>query len=110
MKAWLFLLVAIVTEVVATSALKASEGFRKFWPSVIVVLGYGASFYFLSLILRTTPMGIVYAIWSGLGLILITLIGWIVFGQRLDLPALIGMALITTGVVVMNLFSKSVVR
>ena len=110
MKAWLFLLVAIVTEVVATSALKASEGFRKFWPSVIVVLGYGASFYFLSLILRTTPMGIVYAIWSGLGLILITLIGWIVFGQRLDLPALIGMALITTGVVVMNLFSKSVVH
>ncbi len=110
MKAWLFLLVAIVTEVVATSALKASEGFRKFWPSVIVVLGYGASFYFLSLILRTTPMGIVYAIWSGLGLILITLIGWIVFGQRLDLPALIGMALITAGVVVMNLFSKSVVR
>ena len=110
MKAWLFLLVAIVTEVVATSALKASEGFRKFWPSVIVVLCYGASFYFLSLILRTTPMGIVYAIWSGLGLILITLIGWIVFGQRLDMPALIGMALITAGVVVMNLFSKSVVR
>lgn len=110
MKAWLFLLVAIVTEVIATSALKASEGFHKFWPSVIVVLGYGASFYFLSLILRTTPMGIVYAIWSGLGLILITIIGWIVFGQRLDMPALIGMALITAGVVVMNLFSKSVVR
>jgi small multidrug resistance pump len=101
-------MVAIVAEVIATSSLKASEGFRKFWPSVLVIACYVLSFYFLSLTLRDIPVGVVYAIWSGVGVVLVALIGWIVYRQHLDLPAIIGMLLIVAGVVVMNLFSKSV--
>lgn len=108
MNSWLLLLFAIVAEVIATSALRASDGFRKPLPSLLVVVGYGVSFYFLSLTLRAFPMGVAYAVWSGIGLTLITLVGWLVFGQRIDLPALIGMILILAGVVVMNLFSQSV--
>lgn len=108
MNSWLLLLFAIVAEVIATSALRASDGFRKPLPSLLVVVGYGVSFYFLSLTLRAFPMGVAYAVWSGIGLTLITLVGWLVFGQRIDLPALIGMVLILAGVVVMNLFSQSV--
>ena len=108
MKNWVFLLIAIVSETVATSALKSSEGFSRLWPSVLVVAGYSAAFYFLSLTLRTIPVGIAYAIWSGVGIVLISLIALVLFGQKLDLPAVIGMGLIVAGVVVINAFSKSV--
>lgn len=104
---WLFLAIAIVAEVIATSALKASEGFTRTLPSILVVLGYGIAFYMLSLTLRTIPMGVVYAIWSGAGIVLITLVGYFLFRQRLDLPALIGIGLIVAGVLVMQLFSKA---
>lgn len=107
MKNWLFLSVAIAAEVVATSALKASEGFTKLWPSVLVVCGYLIAFYCLSLTLRAIPVGVAYAIWSGVGIVLVSLIAWLVFGQKLDAPAIIGMALIISGVVVMNVFSKA---
>jgi small multidrug resistance pump len=105
---WLYLLAAIVSEVVATSALKSSEGFSRLTPSVIVVLGYGLSFFFLSLTLRTMSVGISYAVWSGVGVVLISLVGWLVFRQKLDLPAVAGMALIAAGVFVISVFSKSV--
>jgi small multidrug resistance pump len=105
---WVYLLLAIVAEVVATSALKASESFTQWRPSLVVVLGYGAAFYLLSLTFRTLPVGVVYAIWSGVGIVLISLIGWIAFRQTLDVPAWIGIALIVAGVAVINLLSKSV--
>lgn len=105
---YLYLLAAIACEVVATSALKASEGFTRLWPTAIVVVGYGLAFYFLSLTLRTIPVGIAYAIWSGLGIVLISAVGWLFFRQSLDLPALFGIALILAGVLVINLFSKAV--
>jgi small multidrug resistance pump len=105
---WLILSLAIVAEVIATSALKASNEFTRLWPSVIVVLGYGLAFYCLSITLRTLPIGVVYAIWSGAGVALIALIGWLVFGQSLDGPAIAGLGLIVAGVVVLNVFSKSV--
>ena len=108
MKYWVFLGVAIIAEVIATSALKASEGFTKPVPSLIVAIGYMAAFYFLSLVLRSIPVGIAYAIWSGLGVVLVALISWMLYGQKLDLPAIIGMGLILSGVIVMNLFSKTV--
>jgi len=105
---WWVLAVAIVAEVIATSALKASNEFTRLWPSVAVVLGYGVAFYCLSVTLRTLPVGVVYAVWSGAGIALIGLIGWLVFGQALDGPAIAGMALIVAGVAVINVFSKSV--
>ncbi len=108
MKPWLFLSVAIVAEVIATSGLKASDGFTRLWPSVLVVVGYSIAFYCLSIALRAIPVGIAYAIWAGLGVVLIAVVAWLMFGQTLDTPAIIGMALIVAGVVVMNLFSKSV--
>jgi small multidrug resistance pump len=109
MNQWLFLSIAIISEVVATSALKSSAGFTQLWPSVLVIAGYAAAFFFLSLTLRTMPVGVAYAIWSGVGIVLITLIAWIVLGQSLDGPAVVGLALIITGVVVLNLFSKSAI-
>jgi len=105
---WLFLSIAILSEVLATSSLKACESFTRFWPSLLVVSGYASAFYFLSLTLRTIPMGIAYAIWSGVGVILISLIAWIVYGQRLDSAAIVGICLIVAGVAVLNLFSKTV--
>ena len=108
MQKWIFLAVAIVSEVIATSALKASEGFTRFWPSLIVAVGYLIAFYFLSLTLKTMPVGIAYAIWSGVGVALIAVIAWIFLGQPLDLAAIIGLSLIMAGVVVLNVFSKSV--
>lgn len=110
MKNWVFLFTAILTEVIATTALKASDGFTRFWPSTLVVIGYGVAFYFLALTLRTIPMGIAYAIWSGVGIVLISAIAWFWYGQKLDIPAILGIALIVAGVVVINLFSKSVAR
>lgn len=109
-KYWLFLFAAIVSEVTATSSLKASAGFSKIIPSVVVVIGYALSFYFLSLVLKAIPIGIAYAVWAGLGIVLLALVGWIVFGQALDTPAMIGIALILAGVIVMNVFSKTVVH
>ena len=107
---WFFLSVAIVSEVVATSALKSSNGFTEFWPSVVVVTGYAAAFFFLSLALRTMPVGIGYAIWSGVGIVLISLIAWLFLGQTLDGPAILGLALIVAGVVVLNVFSRSTIH
>ena len=107
MNHWVYLITAIVSEVIATSALKASTGFTKPLPSVVVVIGYLVSFYFLSLTLKTIPVGIAYAIWSGVGVVLISVVAWPLYGQRLDLPALIGMGLIISGVMVINLFSNT---
>lgn len=104
---YLVLAIAIILEVIATSALKASEGFTKFWPSVIVVAGYGIAFYCLSLTLRSIPVGVAYAIWSGLGIVLVSAAGWILYNQKLDTGAIIGMLLIIAGVIVLNVFSKS---
>jgi small multidrug resistance pump len=101
------LALAIVLEVIATSALKASEGFSKPLPTLVVAIGYGAAFYFLSLALRTIPVGVAYAVWSGIGIVLISAIGWVAFGQKLDLAALIGLSLIIAGVIVVNVFSAS---
>ena len=107
MKNWIFLCVAIIAEVIATSALKISEGFSKPIASVIVVLGYIIAFYCLSLTLKTIPVGIAYAIWSGVGIVLVTTIAWIVFDQKLDVWGIIGIALIMSGVLVLNLLSKT---
>jgi small multidrug resistance pump len=105
---YLYLTIAIVAEVVATSSLKATDGFTRLWPSVTVALGYVIAFYFLSLTLRAMSVGIAYAIWCGAGIVLVALISWLLLGQKLDAPALGGMALIIAGVMVINLFSKSV--
>jgi len=99
---WVYLAIAIVSEVIATSALKASDGFTRLTPSVIVVVGYGVAFYCLSLTLRSIPVGMVYAIWSGVGIVLISLVGWLMFDQTLSPMALLGMAFITVGVVILN--------
>ncbi|KZZ59424.1 multidrug transporter [Oleiphilus sp. HI0125] len=106
--AYLYLLIAIVSEVIGTSALKASEGFTKLGPSVLVVLGFSVAFYCLSLVLRSIPMGVAYAIWSGLGIFLISIVGFIIFDQKLDVAAIVGIVLIISGVVVMNVFSNTV--
>lgn len=107
MNNWLYLAAAIIGEVIATSTLKSSEGFTRVAPSVVVVLGYGVSFYFMSLALKTIPVGIVYAIWAGVGIVLVAAIGWLMHGQKLDLWALVGIGLIVAGVAVINLLSKS---
>lgn len=105
---WVLLAIAIGAEVVATSALKAAEGFTRLAPSAIVILGYCVSFYCLSLALKTIPVGIAYALWSGVGVICIAAIGWFAYDQKLDLAAIIGLALILAGVLVINLLSKSI--
>jgi small multidrug resistance pump len=107
MPSYLFLSIAIIAEVIATSALRAADGFSQWLPSIIVVIGYAVAFYFLSLTLKTIPVGIAYAIWSGAGIVLISIVGFVVYKQVLDLPALIGMGLIVAGVVVINAFSSS---
>ena len=104
---YIYLFIAIGFEVIATSALKLTDGFTKLGPSIVTVVGYGLAFYFLSLPIRTLPVGVVYAFWSGIGIVLITAIGWFWFRQTLDAPALIGMAMIVAGVVTINLFSNS---
>ena len=104
---YLYLGIAVAAEVIATSALKASDGCTRPLPTVVVALGYGIAFYFLSLVLKTVPVGVAYAIWSGAGIVLIGLIGWLVLKQPLDLPAALGMGLIIAGVAVIQLFSRT---
>jgi len=106
MQKWILLTAAILSEIIATSALKASNGLTRLWPSLLVVVGYGISFFLLAKVLNVVPVGIAYAIWSGAGIALITLIGWFVFKQKPDIPAIIGLLLIISGVVTLNLFSK----
>ncbi len=106
--AHLYLFIAIIGEVAATSALKAAEGFTRLLPSIVVIVGYGIAFFFLSLVLKTIPVGIAYAVWSGLGIVIITVIAAILFKQIPDLPAIVGMSFIIAGVVIINLFSNTV--
>ena len=105
---YLYFTLAIVSEVVATSALKASAEFTKLIPSLIVIIGYCISFYLVTLVLRTIPVGITYAIWSGVGIVLVTLVGAILYKQIPDFPALIGIGLIVAGAVVINVYSKTI--
>ena len=105
---YLYLALAIVAEVIATSFLKSCEGFTRLTPSILVIIGYSVAFYFLSLTLRSMSVGVVYAIWCGAGIVLVSVIAWLLFGQKLDAPAIAGIVLIITGVAVINLFSKSV--
>lgn len=105
--AYIYLIVAVTFETIGTTALQASAQFTKFWPSVVVVVGYAAAFFFLSLTLKSVPVGVAYALWSGLGIVLISLIGLAVFGQKLDMAAIIGIGLILAGIVVIQLFSSS---
>jgi small multidrug resistance pump len=107
LKNWILLYVAILAEVVATSLLKSSEGFTRPWPSLAVIAGYGIAFYSLSLTLRSIQVGIAYAVWSGVGIVLVTLVAWLVHDQKLDVPAVVGIGLIVSGVVVLQLFSKT---
>ena len=104
---YIYLTIAIIAEVIATSALKASEEFTKLTPSIVVALGYSVAFYMLSLCLKDIPVGIAYAVWSGLGIVLVTLIAWFLYGQKLDAPALIGLGLIIAGVATIQLFSNA---
>ncbi len=105
---YVYLALAIVCEVIGTTALQSSDGFTRLGPSLLVVIGYGLAFYLLALVLRTIPMGVAYAIWAGLGIVLIGLAGVVVHKQSLDLPAMLGMGLIVAGVAVINVFSKTV--
>jgi small multidrug resistance pump len=105
---WLCLAIAILSEVIATTALKLSNGFTVLLPSLAVMAGYGFAFYFLSLTLRTIAIGVAYAIWSGVGIVLISLAGWVIYDQKLNFPAMLGIFLIIIGVVVLNIFSESV--
>tara|TARA_B100000989_G_scaffold298888_1_gene290768 strand:+ start:51 stop:380 length:330 start_codon:yes stop_codon:yes gene_type:complete len=105
---WFYLLIAIITEVIATSALKETENFSKIIPSIIVIIGYSLTFFFMSLTIREMSLGITYAIWSGMGIFLIALIGYLRYDQVLDTPALIGISLIIIGIIILRIFSKSV--
>ena len=105
---YVYLGLAIITEVAATSALKASNQFTKLIPSLIVILGYGASFYLLAVVLKSFPVGLTYAIWSGLGIVLVTLVGTVIYHQIPDAPAVIGMGLIIAGVMTIHLFSNTI--
>ena len=106
MKTHLILLLAILAEVIATSALKASENFTRPLPSLLVVVGYSTAFFLLSITLKTLPIGVAYAIWSGVGTALVAVVGWLYYRQSLDLPAILGITLIIAGTLVLNLFSK----
>jgi len=106
--AFLYLFVAILAEVIATSALKASNGFSVLWPSITTFVGYAIAIFFLSMAMKTIPMGIAYAIWSGAGIILISTVGLLVFKQHLDIPALIGLSFMIVGIIFINVFSKSI--
>ncbi|ASL83135.1 multidrug efflux SMR transporter SsmE [Serratia marcescens] len=110
MSAFMYLTMAIVAEVIATTMLKASEGFTRLWPSLLVVLGYGVAFWGLSMVVKSMPLGIVYAIWSGMGIVLVSIAAVFVYQQKLDWPAIVGMGLIIAGVLVINLLSKASVH
>lgn len=105
--AYIYLVIAVIAETIGTSALQASAQFSKFWPSVIVVVGYSVAFYFLGLTLKFVPVGVAYALWSGLGIVFISIIGVLVFSQKLDFAAVAGMILIIAGIAVIQLFSSS---
>lgn len=107
MKTYVYLLIAIAFEIIGTTALKTSEQFSKLLPSVLVVIGYGTAFYFLSMVMKKMDVGIAYAIWSALGIVILTVIGAVWFKQKPDLPAIIGLSLIVIGVIIINVFSKS---
>lgn len=104
---WIYLGIAIVAEIIATTALKATDGFSRLWPTLLTLFGYGIAFFFLSLSLRHIPVGIAYAMWSGVGIVAISIIGIVLFKQQLDITAWVGVGLIIAGVVVLNVFSKS---
>jgi small multidrug resistance pump len=106
-KHYLFLIVAVLAETIGTSSIQASQQFTRLWPSVLAIISFAFAFYFLSLTLKVLPVGIMYAMWSGLGIIFIAIIGWVYFGQKLDLAAVFGMSLILAGIVVINLFSST---
>lgn len=106
-KAYLILLLAVCAETIGTTALQASQQFSRFWPSVLVVVGYGFAFYLMALTLKVMPVGIVYAIWSGLGIFFIAVIGFVVFGQKLDWPAILGLTMILAGILIIHLFSQT---
>lgn len=107
-KTYVFLGIAIIAEVIATSSLKSSESFTRLWPTVLCVLGYAVAFFFLSLTLKVLPTGIAYAIWSGVGIVLISVTSYLLYGQKLDPAGIAGLTLIISGVLVVNLFSKSI--
>lgn len=107
MPAYMILILAVAAETIGTTALQASQQFTRLWPSVLVVLAYAVSFYLLSMTLKIMPVGVVYALWSGLGIVLIAIIGFLVFGQKLDLPAILGIAMILGGILVIQLFSQT---
>ncbi|AGQ31338.1 SMR family transporter [Serratia liquefaciens] len=107
MSGFMYLTMAVVAEVIATTMLKASEGFTRLWPSLVVVVGYGVAFWGLSMVVKTMPLGIVYAIWSGMGIVLVSIAAVFVYQQKLDWPAVLGMGLIIAGVLVINLLSKT---
>ncbi|CAB1274401.1 DMT family transporter [Candidatus Nitrosacidococcus tergens] len=108
MKDWVYLGIAILSEVIAATALKESDNFSKPLFTTIVILGYLNAFYLFSLTLRTIPLGIAYAIWAGAGVVLVAISAWIIYGQKLDLAAIVGMGFIILGILVMNIFSKSI--
>ncbi|MFO1375543.1 MAG: multidrug efflux SMR transporter [Steroidobacteraceae bacterium] len=110
MSHWFYLGIAILSEIAGTTALKFTEGYTRPGPTAVVVIAYGVAFYFLSLTLRTLPVGIAYAVWSGVGMALIALIGWVFLKQPLDAPAIAGIALIVAGAVLLGGFSKSMVH
>jgi small multidrug resistance pump len=110
MNVWWLLLLAVCSEVIATLALKSSDNFTKVLPSIIVVIGYGAAFYLLTLTLNKIPLGIAYAVWAGLGIVLVSVLAWLIHDQRLDIAALIGIALIIIGVITIHLFSNTTVH
>lgn len=104
---WIYLILAIALETVGTTALKTSEGFTRLWPSLLTLACFFSALFLLSLVLKTLPVGVTYAIWSGLGIVLISAIGWVAFGQKLDTAAIVGMTLIVTGIIVMQVFSNT---
>ncbi|NNF97534.1 MAG: multidrug efflux SMR transporter [Halobacteria archaeon] len=106
--AYFYLAIAIIAEVAATSALKASAEFTRLVPSLIVIVGYGIAFYFMTLVLRSIPVGITYAVWAGLGIVLVTIVGAILYKEIPDIPAVIGIGLIVAGVIVINVYSKTI--
>jgi small multidrug resistance pump len=110
MNHWVALTIAVVAEVIATSSLKATAEFTKLWPTALVIVGYLVAFYFMTISLRVLPVGIMYAIWAGAGIVLVSLVGWLFYKQVLDAPAIIGIGLIIAGVVMIHLFSKTVVH